>query len=142
VVLAPLRVALAVVTGVIVAILLSYAVLIVFVLTTVGIPLGAEPRPLSTGGSAILLLAAAAAAAAGAHTATRIAREHRRGAVWAVGVILTLMMVWGFSGRNSWPEGWRFAVATAMAAGCILNAAVRRRQPLNESAKRRSPPLH
>jgi hypothetical protein len=128
VVIAPLRLAIAVVAGVVVAILLSYAAAIVFVLATVGIPLGAESRPLTTAGSAILLLAAAAAGAAGAHTATRVARDRPRVAVGAVGAILALMMIWGFSGRNSWPQGWGYAVAAAIAAGCLLNDAIQRRR--------------
>jgi hypothetical protein len=121
------RLSLAVITGVVVAVLLSYVVLIVFVLTTIGIPLGAESRPLTATESALLLAAAAAAAAVGARTAARIARERSRPAVWAVGVILSMMMVWGFSGRNSWPPGWGISVAVAMAAGCFLSETVRRR---------------
>lgn len=111
---------LAIMAGVLVAILLSYAVLIVFVLTTVGIPLGAESRPLTSTDSAILLVAAAAAAAIGARTATRVAHTQRRLAAWGVGVILAVVMAWGFSGRNSWPPNWGVAVAAAMAAGCFL----------------------
>jgi hypothetical protein len=37
-----------------------------------------------------------------------------------VGVVLTVMMIWGFSGRNSWPDGWGPAVGGAMSRGCVL----------------------
>ena len=121
-----LRLALAVIVGVVVAVLLSYAVLIVFLLTTIGIPLGAESRPLTATDSAILLVAAAVAAAVGARTSASIARERGRWAVWGVAVILAVMMAWGFSGLNSWPKGWGIAVAVAMTAGCFLSESIRR----------------
>ena len=113
--------------GVIVAILLSYLALLVFMLATVGIPLGAESRPLTVTQSVTLLVGAVVASAVGARTSARIARERPRWAVLGVGVILAGMMIVGFSGRNSWPDGWGIAVAAAMAAGCVLSESVRGR---------------
>ena len=122
-----LRLALAIIAGVVVTILLSYIALIVLVLITVGIPLGAESRPLTATGASILLVVAAAASAIGARTAARIARTQHRMAMGGVAVLLTLMMVWGFSGRNSWPHGWGPAVGVAMLLGCLLGASRQRR---------------
>lgn len=127
-----LRLALAITAGVIVTILLSYVALIVFVLITVGIPLGAESRPLTATGASTLLVVAAAASAIGARTAARIAGAQHRVAMGGVGIVLTVMMIWGFSGRNSWPDWWGPAVGIAMSVGCLLGAFLqqRRRQPM------------
>lgn len=130
------RLAAAVVAGVLVAIVLSYVALIVVVLATIGIPLGAESRPLTVNQSAMLLTAAVVASAVGARTSARIARQRSRWAVLGVGIILAGTMIVGFSGRNSWPDGWGFAVAAAMAAGCVLGEWIRGR-PLSTSAQSR-----
>ncbi len=99
---------------------LWYLGLGVFVLATIGIPLGAQSKPLTATESLILLLLAGAAAVVGGRSAARIARAQYRAAVWAVCAILGAIMVWGFSGRNSWPDWWGPAVALSMIIGAYF----------------------
>src|SRR5688572_10072722 len=105
-----MRTAAAIALGVVVAVLLVYLGLGVFVLATIGIPLGADPKPLTGSQYGILLVVAGGAAAVGGRTAARVAREHARVSVWGVCGTLAVLMLWGFSGRNSWPEWWGGAV--------------------------------
>lgn len=112
-----LRTAAAIAAGVLVAVLLGYLGLVVFVLATIGIPLGAGPKPLTATQYGILLVLAGGAAALGGRTATRVARGQSPASVWGVSAILAIAMLWGFSGRGSWPKWWGGAVATAMAVG-------------------------
>ena len=92
----------------------------IFVLTTIGIPLGSQSRALTSTESLILLILAGAAAAVGGRSTARIARAQRRASVWMVCAILSGIMMWGFSGRNSWPEWWGPAVAVSMIVGAYL----------------------
>lgn len=119
-----LRTAAAIAVGVFVAVLLGYLGLVVFVLATIGIPLGADPKPLTATQYGILLVLAGGAAAFGGRTATRVAREQSRVSVWGVCAILAIVMVWGFSGRSSWPEWWGGAVATAMVVGGYIGGSL------------------
>lgn len=114
---AVVRTAAAIALGVLVAVLLGYLALLVFLLTTIGLPLGADPEPLTAVEYGVLLLLAGVAAAAGGRTATRVARRQGRVAAGGVGAILAITMVWGFSGRNAWPEWWGAAVASVMVSG-------------------------
>ena len=123
-----LRTAAAIAVGVFVAVLLAYLGTVVFVLATIGIPLGADPEPLTATQYGILLLLAGGAAALGGRTATRVAREQSRVPVWGVCAILAIAMLWGFSGRNSWPEWWGGAVATAMVAGAYIGGSLSQRR--------------
>jgi hypothetical protein len=68
-----LRTAAAIAAGVFVAILLGYLGLVVFVLATIGIRLGADPKPVRATQYGILLALAGGAAAFGGRTATRVA---------------------------------------------------------------------
>jgi hypothetical protein len=114
------RTVIAAIVGVLSAVLLWYFGLVIFVLTTIGIPLGSASRPQTATESLILLMLAAAAAAVGGRSAARIARAQRQASVWAVCAILAAIMVWGFSGRNSWPDWWGPAIAIAMAIGAYV----------------------
>lgn len=120
---AGVRTAAAIALGVLVAMLLGYLALLVFVLTTIGLPLGADPEPLTAAEYGILLLLAGVAAAAGGRTATGVAPGQGRVAAWGVGATVAVAMVWGFSGRNSWPEWWGAAVASVMVAGSCVGGA-------------------
>jgi hypothetical protein len=115
-----LRTVIAAIVGVLSAVLLWYFGLVIFVLTTIGIPLGSESRPQTPTESLILLLLAGAAAAVGGRIAARIAGARRQAAVWAVCAMLGAIMVWGFSGRNSWPDWWGPAVALSMVVGAYI----------------------
>ena len=119
-----LRTAAAIAIGVLVAVLLAYLGLIVFILATIGIPLGADPEPLTATQYGILLLLAGGAAAFGGRTATRVALGQSRVPVWGVCVTLAIAMLWGFSGRNSWPAWWGGAVATAMVVGGYIGGSL------------------
>lgn len=122
-----LRAIAAIAVGVSVAVLLTYLGVVVFVLATVGIPLGADPEPLTAFQYGILLVLAGGAAACGGRTAARVGREQKRVSVWGVSAILAIVMLWGFSGRNSWPDWWGGAVAVAMVAGAAIGLQPRRR---------------
>jgi hypothetical protein len=125
-----LRTAAAVTVGVFVALLLGYLGLVVFLLATIGIPLGAQPEPLTASGYAVLLVLAGGAATVGGRAAARIARERRRVAVSAVCAIVAMVMLWGFSGRNSWPERWGLAAAAVMAVGAYIGGSVWQRRSM------------
>jgi hypothetical protein len=118
------RTAAAVAVGVFVAVLLGYFALVVFVLATIGIPLGAQPEPLASIEYAVLLVLAGGAAAVGGRAAARVARERRRVSVWGVCAILPVAMLWGFSGRNSWPEWWGPAAAAVMVVGAYIGGLI------------------
>ena len=124
------RTAAAVAVGVLVAVLLAYLALVVFVLATIGIPLGAQPETLTASEYAVLLVLAGGAAALGGRAAARIARERRRVAVSAVCAIVAIVMLWGFSGRNSWPERWGLAAAAVMAVGAYIGGSVWQRRSM------------
>lgn len=118
-----LRTILAIAAGVVVAVLLWYLGLVVVLLVTIGIPLGAQPRPSTPGELAVMLVLAICAAAAGGRTAARIGRRARVGTVLAVAVILAAGLLWGFSGRNAWPDWWGPATALAMGIGACAGLA-------------------
>jgi len=118
------RTAAAVAVGVFVAVLLGYFALVVFVLATIGIPLGAQPEPLAGIEYAVLLVLAGGAAAVGGRAAARVARERRRVSVWGVCAILAVGMLWGFSGRNSWPEWWGPAAAAVTVVGAYVGGSI------------------
>ena len=122
------RTAAAIAAGVLVAVLLGYLGLVVFVLATIGIPLGAQPEPLTAIEYGILLGLTGGAAAVGGRAAARIARERRRVSVWGVCAILAIVMLWGFSGRNSWPQWWGLAAAAVMVAGAYIGGLVWQRR--------------
>lgn len=124
------RTAAAVAVGVLVAVLLAYLALVVFVLATIGIPLGAQPATLTGSEYAVLLVLAGGAAAVGGRAAARIARERRRVAVSAVCTIVAIVMLWGFSGRNSWPEWWGLAAAAVMVVGVYIGGSVWQRRSM------------
>jgi len=123
------RIAVAIAAGVLVSLLLGYAVAIVFVLATVGIPLGAESEPLTATDAAVLLLFAGGAAAVGGWIAARIAFERRRQSVFGVCLLLAVIMLWGFGGRNQWPDWWGPAVAAAMIVGACGGGTLVRPSP-------------
>lgn len=125
----PLRTAAAMAAGVLVAAVLAYLGLAVFVLATIGLPLGASPAPLRAPQYAMLLALAASAAAVGGRTARRVAREHGNLPVWGVAAILATAMLWGFSGPSSWPAWSGAAAAAAMALGASCGASRRLRRP-------------
>jgi hypothetical protein len=100
------RTSVAIATGVLVTLLVGYLGVIVFVLATIGLPLGAESKPLTATDAAVLLLLAGGAAAAGGRAAARIAFERRGASVSGVCLLLAAIMLWGFSGRNWWPDWW------------------------------------
>lgn len=124
------RTAAAVAVGVLVAVLLAYLALVVFVLATIGIPLGSQPATLTGSEYAVLLVLAGSAAAVGGRAAARIARERRRVAVSAVCAIVAIVMLWGFSGRNSWPEWWGLAAAAVMVVGVYIGGSVWQRRSM------------
>lgn len=132
-----LRTAAALAVGVGVTLLLAYVATVAFVLATIGIPLGAQPSPLTTTQYAVLLALAGAAATAGGLAAAHIARERRRAVPALVGGVLATGMLWGFSGGNAWPDWWGPATAAAMVAGACAGGFLRRR--VNNRLKR--PPL-
>jgi len=117
-----LRLVLAIVSGVLTAIVLAYAATVVVVLATVGIPLGAASRPLSGTQATLLLAGAATAAFIGGRLARRIARGAGTGLQIALPVLLGALMLWGFSGRNAWPDWWGPAAAALTAFGAWLGA--------------------
>ena len=119
-----LRTAAAVAVGAFAALLLGYLAVVIFVLATIGIPLGAQPEPLTAIQYAVLLVLAGGAAAVGGRAAARIADERRRVAVSAVCAIVAIVMLWGFSGRNSWPEWWGLAAAAMMVVGAYIGGSV------------------
>jgi hypothetical protein len=128
-----LRTAGAIAVGVFVALLLGYLGLVVFVLATIGIPLGAQPKPLTGSQYAVLLVLAGVAAAIGARAAARVAGDRRRVSVAGVCAILAGTILWGFSGRSSWPEVWGPSVAAAMVVGAYIGGSLGRHQRESES---------
>ena len=123
-----LRTAAAVAVGAFAALLLGYLAVVIFVLATIGIPLGAQPEPLTAIQYAVLLVLAGGAAAVGGRAAARIAHERRRVAVSAVCAIVAIVMLWGFSGRNSWPEWWGLAAAAVMVVDAYIGGSVWQRR--------------
>lgn len=122
-----LRAAGALAAGVGLSVVLAYAATVAFVLATIGIPLGAQPSPLTTVQHAVLLALGAAAAAAGGLAAARISRDRRRAVVALVSVTLATGMLWAFSGQNAWPDWWGPATAAAMGAGACAGGLLQRR---------------
>lgn len=110
-----LRVGFAIAAGVVIAMVLAYLATIVVVLLTIGIPLGSESRPLTAWQATLFLVSGGAAAFVGARVARRIARD--RVVTTVVAVLLAGLMLWGFSGRNAWPDWWGPVVAMTMAFG-------------------------
>jgi hypothetical protein len=107
----------AVVAGITVAVILYYIALIVFVLVTLGIPLGSQPRALTPLDNVVLLTLAVVAAAVGGRAASRLNPSGRVASVGAVCVALALGAIWGFYGSVGWPPWWGAAMALAMSAG-------------------------
>ena len=122
-----LRAAGALAVGVGLTVILAYAATVAFVLATIGIPLGAQPSPLTTVQHAVLLAVSGAAAAVGGRAAARISRERRRAVVALVSLTLATGMLWGFSGENAWPDWWGPATAAAMGAGACAGGLLQRR---------------
>jgi hypothetical protein len=122
-----LRTVLAIAVGVVVAGMLWYGGLVVVVLVTIGIPLGSQPRPVTPTEYAVMLVLAAAAAGIGARTAASIARQSSRTAVAAVSLVLAVAMLWGFSGRNAWPDWWGPAMAAVMVVGAWVGGTWRQK---------------
>lgn len=112
-----LRPVTAVAAGITVAVVVFYVMLIAFVLVTLGIPLGSQPRPLTPLENAVLLVLAAVAAALGGRAASRLNPSARRTSVGAVCVALAVGAAWGFHGSAGWPSWWGPAMALAMCAG-------------------------
>ena len=125
-----LRTLLAIVAGVVTAAIVEYVGMVVFVLATIGIPLGSQPRPLTPGEYAVLLVLAAGAAAIGGRAAASIARHSPHKAVGSVSVVLAVGMLWGFSGRNAWPDWWGPAMAAVMVVGACVGGTLSRRPPV------------
>ena len=123
-----MRLLIAIAAGLSTTVLLAYLGLVVFLLTVVGIPLGATPEPLRPIHYAVLLAIICGAALVGGRTAGRIVRSHRRLAVTTMSVILAVGALWGFSGPNNWPGWWGGAVAVAVVAGACggFNSGIRR----------------
>lgn len=122
----PLRVALAISVGAVVTAALAYAGVVVVVLATLGIPLGAQPRPLTAGEYGILLAVAGAAAVIGGRTAARLASGSPGSAVLGLCAVLAVGVLWGFSGRNAWPDWWGPGVAVVMVVGAVIGGRLRR----------------
>ena len=122
-----LRAAGALAAGVGLTLVLAYAATVAFVLAAIGIPLGAQPSPLTTVQHAVLLALGGAAAAAGGLVAARISRERRRTVVALVSLTLATGMLWAFSGQNAWPDWWGPAAAAAMGAGACAGGLLQRR---------------
>ena len=105
--------------GVVVTIALTYGALLVLLLVTAGIPLGAEAHSPGALEYAVMLVASAAAAAIGAKTTLRLANRQSQTAIRLLAVALPLLMVWGFFGSSGWPRWWGPALAAAMVAGVL-----------------------
>jgi hypothetical protein len=111
--------------GAALALLLAYLGMVVFVLVTIGIPLGSQPRPMTAAEYVVLLGIGIGAAALGGHAAARVARDSHSPAVWGVCAVLAVVMVWGFSGRNAWPDWWGPASGAVMAIGARIGGSLR-----------------
>jgi uncharacterized membrane protein YfcA len=98
---------------------LSYAATAVIVLATIGIPLGAEARPLTTIQATLLLVASAVSAFLGGRITARLTGSGRFVAIALSGALFASML-WGFNGRNSWPAWWGPATGLVMALGAWL----------------------
>lgn len=118
--LSRLRVGLAVLAGALVSIVLAYVGLLVLLLATRGIPLGATPRETTPGEYLALLLIAAVAAAIGRLVAVNAAPQHGRAVAWMLAITLAIIMLWGFSGSPGWPSWWGPAVASTFGTGVWL----------------------
>src|SRR5687767_11392190 len=114
------------VIGTLVTLLIAYIAAVVVVLATIGIPLGAEARPLTRVQSVLLLGGCTLAAMAGGRVAKRVGRHTRSADIWALCVVLAALMMWGFSGRNAYPDWWGPAVAATMVVGAGIGGRVRR----------------
>jgi len=112
-----MRVALAIVVGVLVGAIVAQLGAIVFLLATVGIPLGAQPRELVAYEYVILLAIGACAAAGGAQAAVRIARARGPLVALVLAGLLPLLVLYGFSGPSMWPAWWGSALAGAAGVG-------------------------
>ena len=119
-----MRTVIGVVAGLVVTVLLAYLGLVIFLFSTVGIPLGAAPEPLTATQYAVLLAVFCGAALAGGRTARRIAPAQRRLAIHTMGAMLAAGAIWGFSGPNQWPDWWGPAVALALVAGATAGVNV------------------
>lgn len=122
-----LRAAGALAAGVGLTLVLAYAATVAVVLAVIGIPLGAQPSPLTAVQHAVLLALGGAAAAAGGLVAARISRERGRVVVALVSLALATGMLWAFSGQNAWPDWWGPAAAAAMGAGAWAGGLLQRR---------------
>ncbi len=129
-----MRIVFAIVIGGCLTLLLAYAALIAFVLTTIGIPLGAQSEPTSTSGYMTMLVLAGLSAAAGGRVAVRIGRVSRWLIVAGMSATLVVLLLGGFSGPNSWPDWWGPATSGAMVIGACVGAIGRRNQPLKPRA--------
>ena len=116
-----LRAGLAVLAGALVSILLAYLGGVMWVLATLGIPLGATPREPTPGEYLGLILIALVGAVIGGRVAARVARHHRRAVTLVLAATLGIVMLRGFSAPASqWPGWWAPAIAAAFAAGACL----------------------
>ena len=124
-----LRVAIAVLAGLIASIVLAYAATVLIVLATIGIPLGAESRPLTIVQATLLLVAVAASAFLGGRAARRLAPFGDRIVAIGLSAVLFTSVLWGFSGRNSWPAWWGPVTGVVMALGAWLGSRARPARP-------------
>lgn len=115
-----IRIVLGVIVGALVAAVIAQLAAIVWLLVTVGIPLGAQPRPLRAQDYAILLTMGAAAAAGGSWLGTRVAPRGRLPVALGLLGLLPLSAIYAFRGPSDWPQGW----GTALAAAAIVGAGV------------------
>jgi hypothetical protein len=122
-----MRIVVAITIGVCLTLVLAYAALIGFVLATIGIPLGAQSEPPSPSGYMTMLLLGGVAATAGGRVAVSIGRVSPRLIAAGMAATLTVLMLWGFGGRNSWPDWWASALSGVMVAGTCIGALRRRR---------------
>lgn len=86
-----------------------------------GIPLGSPSGPPTRADVLVHLSLAAVATYAGSAMSMRIALGRRELHAIALGVLLAIMVLFGFSKPNNWP-GW---FGAAMALACILGSAAR-----------------
>jgi hypothetical protein len=122
-----LRAVLAAITGAVVTIALAYGGALVWLVATMGIPLGSPGREPTTAEYFGLLLIGGGAAAVGGHIASGIARHQRRAVVIVLSTFLAVGALWGFTRPASqWPTWWGPALATVAAIGTWLGVNTRR----------------